>query len=90
MSVAATSKRSPIARLRRESCGRPSWSRSQAPASVKTAKLVTRPTTIARGRQRPPPTAHPAGRIGSTGRTHGEMAVIRPARNPTPTRTAML
>ena len=40
-------------------------------------KLVTRPATIAYGRRRPP-VAPPASRIGSTGSTHGESAVITP------------
>ena len=42
-------------------------------------------------RVRPPavlPVAAPASTIGSTGSTHGEMAVIRPARKAIPSRTS--
>ena len=53
----------------------------QAAVSVKTVKLRTSPAMIAYGRRRPP-AAPPASRIGSTGRTHGEIAVTTPARKP--------
>ena len=51
-------------------------------------KLVTRPAT---SDVRPPAPARgaPASRIGSTGSTHGESEVIRPARNATTRRAAI-
>ncbi len=44
---------------------------------------------MAYGRPRLPPEAPPAKMIGSTGSTHGEIAVITPARKPIPSRTTM-
>src|SRR5262245_44548750 len=70
------------------SLGRPSRSRIQAAKSVKTPKLSANPATIASGRRRPP-VADPASTIGRTGSTHGDTAVITPARKPMPTRTAI-
>src|SRR5262245_1244276 len=70
------------------SLGNPSRSRIQAAKSVKTAKLSANPATIANGRRRPP-VADPASTIGRTGSTHGDTAVITPARKPMPTRTAI-
>jgi hypothetical protein len=46
-SVAASTSRRAIARSRRKSSGRPRASRSEAPATVKTVKLPTRPAMIA-------------------------------------------
>src|SRR5262249_40419646 len=76
-----TTKSSAIAMLRRRSCGRPSAERIAEAVSVKSVKLATSPAMIAYGR-RLPPAAPPASTIGSTGRTHGETAVITPATNP--------
>src|SRR5262249_37418355 len=87
-SVAATTKSSASAASRRRSCGRPSRSSSHAPRSRTNEKLATSPPTIARGRRRPP-LAEPARRIGSTGSTHGEIAVTTPATNPIPSRTSI-
>jgi hypothetical protein len=53
---------------------------------VKALKLAISPAMIAYGR-RPPPVAPPAKRMGSTGRTQGEIAVTKPAANPTRSRT---
>ena len=47
--------------------------------SVKTLKLATSPAMIRSGLR---PEAPPASRIGSTGRTHGEIAVTTPATKP--------
>jgi hypothetical protein len=47
-----------------------------------------RPAMIANGFLRPP-VAPPAKTIGSTGSTHGEMAVMNPAARPIPIRTSM-
>src|SRR5207237_673742 len=57
-------------------------------SSVKTVKLATSPAMIASGRLDVVPVAPPASRIGSTGSTHGENAVIRPAASPMPIRTS--
>src|SRR5690348_519527 len=76
--LAATMKSSAIERLRRKSCGRWSWRSSHVAISVKVAKLTTSPAMIAYGLRRPP-VAPPAKRIGSTGNTHGEIAVTMPA-----------
>src|SRR5581483_5391124 len=56
---------------------------------TETRKQVARPATIANGRRRPP-LAPPASTIGSTGRTQGEIAVIRPATNASATATASM
>ena len=88
ISVAATRKSSARATFRSTSSGRPSRSSSHAAKSTESVKLTTRPATIAYGR-RGPPAAEPASRTGSTGRTHGDSAVIRPATNPMPSRTSI-
>ena len=87
-SDAASTKSSAIAMLRSTSCGSPSAERIDAAASVKRVKLATRPAMIANGR-RPEPLAPPASTIGSTGRMHGDTAVITPARKPIPSRTTI-
>src|SRR5215210_3171912 len=84
--VTASTSRSAIARSRRKSSGSPSASRSDAPATVKTVKLPTSPAMIPYGLR---PDAPPARRIGSTGRTHGEIAVIRPASTAIPMSTTI-
>ena len=56
-------------------------------ARVNAVKLTTSPATIANGR-RSPPAAPPAKTIGSTGSTHGLIAVTIPATKAIPTRTA--
>ena len=71
--------------FRSRSSGNPSAMRSAEAESVKTVKLRTSPATIAYGR-RPPPDAPPARTIGSTGSTHGETAVITPAKKLIPSR----
>jgi hypothetical protein len=49
---------------------------------------TTSPATIANGRLRSVLVALPASKIGSTGRTHGEIAVMTPARNAIASRTS--
>ena len=71
--------------FRSRSSGSPSLSSSQVAKSVKTTKLTTSPAMIRRGLR---PEAPPASKIGSTGRTHGEIAVTNPARKPIPSRTS--
>ena len=83
-SVAAVTNSNTIARLRRKSCGSPSCERSHDAKSVKTVKLTTTPATMRSGFR---PEAPPARRIGSTGSTHGEIAVTMPATKPMPRRT---
>jgi hypothetical protein len=53
--------------------------------SVNTTKLVTSPAMMRTGFR---PEAPPARSTGSTGSTHGEMAVISPATKPIPRRTS--
>src|SRR4029450_4882358 len=84
--VAASRSSIAIARSRRKSSGRPSASSSDAPATVKIVKLPTSPRMITYGGR---PEAPPASRIGSTGRTQGEIAVMRPATNAIPSRISM-
>ena len=55
---------------------------------IETTNIVTSPATIAYGRRRPP-LAPPARTMGRTGSTHGETAVITPARNAIPSRTTI-
>ena len=83
-SVAAITKSSTIAAFRRKSCGSPSRSRIQAAKSVNRLKLATSPATMRTGFR---PDAPPASNTGSTGSTHGEIAVTMPARNPIRSRT---
>src|SRR5919109_2339919 len=83
-SVAATRNSRTIARFLSMSCGSPSESSSDDPMTVKTLKLPTSPRMIPYGRR---PEAPPASRMGRTGRTHGEIAVISPARKAIPSST---
>ena len=55
---------------------------------IETTNVVSRPAMIANGRRRPP-LAPPARTMGRTGSTHGEIAVITPARNAIPSRTSI-
>jgi glutaredoxin len=71
--------------LRSRLCGSPSAFSSQAAKSVKKVKLSTRPAMIRSGLR---PVAPPASRTGSTGSTHGEIAVTSPASRPMPSRTS--
>ena len=86
-SDAASTNSAAIARLRSRSSGSPSAERIDAAASVNSVKLATSPAMIANGR-RAVPLAPPASTIGSTGRMHGDTAVMTPARNPMPSRTS--
>ncbi len=86
--MAATRKSSAIARFRRKSSGSPSFFSSQTPKSVNAVKLTISPAMIANGFRRLP-VAPPAKMIGSTGSTHGEMAVMNPAARPIPIRTSI-
>jgi hypothetical protein len=79
-----------MARSRSTSSGRPRALRSAAPASVKAVNEITRPVTIAYGRSRFVVVVLPARRIGSTGSTQGEIAVMIPARKAMPRRTSIL
>ncbi len=66
--------------------GSPSWSRIQVANRIETRKVTASPAMIAYGRRRLP-LAPPASTIGSTGRTHGEIAVISPATKANPIAT---
>ena len=77
-----------MAIVRSRSSGSPRALSSAAPASVNVVNETTRPATMAYGRRRSVLVALPARRIGSTGRTHGEIAVMTPARNATTRRTS--
>src|SRR5450756_1007111 len=76
---------------RSTSCGR--WSRlsSAPPSSVKTPNDVTSPPTTTNGRRREvaPSWMVLVSTTGRTGRTQGEIAVIRPETSPTKKRVAM-
>jgi hypothetical protein len=86
--LAARTSKATIAMSRSRSSGRPSALRSAAPASVKVVNETTRPATIANGRLGFVLVALPASRMGRTGRTQGEIAVMTPARNAIPRSTS--
>ncbi len=85
--ISATPKASSttMATSRRGSLPSPTPSTTLASPTIVTVKVTESPSTIPRGRRRPP-TPPAESSAGSTGSTHGESAVPAPARRAKPIR----
>jgi len=78
-----------IAPVRSHTVGKANACAAAVTASVAAVKVTANPSTMPRGRERPPP-VDVESRIGSTGNTQGEITVTTPARKANSSRISIL